>query len=623
MARELRPGRSLVEPGRGAWPIGLALLLLAVSSGCLNVKAREAVFRRSVRDYEEVREAQAAPGDPWSTVLTREGLLQLAERDPAAAAIKLEARLRDRPEADGALALAELSYRAGIARQYRSPDQAIAWLRDAAALASLSIKEPGGTRPELAQEVHNRSMSRLLRLAQSEGKNRIGGWQEVLADHGVVLASPTPDLAPARFSDLALTEDIKVEGMQHLYRNRGLGAPLIAHRRVEPTASPDPLDRFHPHELRLPATALMTPSGTLKDQDWRRHPATLSLLDPFVDHAVYLGGTEVPVAGDRTTPMAVQVSQGSLPTLEMTGLFDSDFKRPGVEAGLYLLRPYQPEKIPVVLVHGLFSSPRAFLQTMNELENDPEIARRYQFWVFLYPTGQPIPTSAAQLRASLNRVRDSLDPNYADHAMDRMVVIGHSMGGILAKMMAQNTALVLWDAAFRRPPQELRATPEVRKLLDEALIFQPMPFVKRLVFIATPHRGSPIADQWFGRTVASFIHRTSEQAEISRQIVEMNGPGLIAPELRRMPLNAIGNLRTDSPILQALVEIPIDPKVPFHSIIPKLGGVMPTDGVVPYHSSHLEKAESEKIVPGDHSSQQDPDVTAELRRILLLHLKAD
>jgi hypothetical protein len=50
---------------------------------------------------------------------------------------------------------------------------------------------------------------------------------------------------------------------------------------------------------------------------------------------------------------------------------------------------------------------------------------------------------------------------------------------------------------------------------------------------------------------------------------------------------------------------------------------MPTDGVVPYRSSHLEKAESEKIVPGDHSSQHDPDVTAELRRILLLHLKAE
>lgn len=408
--------------------------------------------------------------------------------------------------------------------------------------------------------------------------------------------------------------------MQHIYRNNGLGVTLIAHRKVNPSVSPDPLDRFQPRELRLPATAVVTSVGSLKDQSWRRNPATLALLDPFLDRTVKLGEQQVQLAGDRTTPMAVQVAQGSLLNLELTGLFDADFKRPGVKAGLYLLRPYQPGKIPVVLVHGLFSSPRAFLQTMNELENDPEIARRYQFWVFLYPTGQPIPTSALELRASLERVRDQLDPNLADPSMDRMVLIGHSMGGLLVKMMAQNTGLTLWDAAFQRPPMQLKALPETRKFLDESLIFRPMPFVRRVVFIATPHRGSPIADQWFGRTIASLIRRTSEEAEIGRELVELNGRDLIAPELRKMPLNAIGNLRTDSPILKALNEIPIDPRVPYHSIIPQIGGVLPTDGVVEYKSSHIEGAESELIVPGVHSSQQDPDVTAEIRRILKLHL---
>ena len=164
------------------------------------------------------------------------------------------------------------------------------------------------------------------------------------------------------------------------------------------------------------------------------------------------------------------------------------------------------------------------------------------------------------------------------------------------------------------------ASPEVHKVLQDSLIFQPMPFVKRIVFIATPHRGSPIADQWFGRTIASLIRRTTEQAQISQQLVEMNGPDLIAPEFRKMPLNAIGNLRTDSPILKALDEIPINPMVPYHSIIPQIGGLMPTDGVVPYRSSRMEGARSELIVSGTHSAQQNPDVTAEIRRILLLHL---
>lgn len=612
MACEHRRSRSTV------WVISLSLA--ALSTGCAGVKARDSIVRNYLRDRREVREAEANPVNPCAAVFAREGLLELALRDPAQAASRLEDRLRDQPDADGALALAELSYRAGLARQASAPDEAIAWLRDAAALASLSIRESAGSNEREAMKLHNRSLARLIRIAKIEGRHRDGGWQKVLSDRGVVFSSPALDLAPSRFTDVSLVDDVRVQGMQHVYQNDGLGVSLVAHRRVGASQSPDPLDRFHPRELRLASTAVVTPVGGLKGQEWRKNPATLAFLDPFVDHSIHLGNRSVPLAGDLTTPLAEQAALGSLPSLEMTGLFDSDFKRPGVEAGLYLLRPYAPGKIPVVLIHGLFSSPRAFLQTMNELENDPELSRAYQCWVFLYPTGQPIPASALELRTSLVRMRDTLDPNHTDTSMERMVLIGHSMGGLLSKMMAQNTGLTLWDAAFQRPPQNLKASPEARKILDDSLIFKPLPFVTRVIFIATPHRGSPIADQWFGRTIASLIRRTNQQAEISRELVELNGPDLIAPELRRMPLNAIGNLRTDSPILKALDEIPIDPGVPFHSIIPQIGGILASDGVVPYRSSHLEKAESELIVSGVHSSQQDPGVTAELRRILKFHL---
>jgi len=613
---------SRVRPGRSAVVAAAACLVLAASAGCVGVTAREPYLRNALRDRAERRRADEAPADPWARVLAREGLADLAGRDPAAAATILEARISARPEADGALALAELSYRAGIARQPDAPEEAVAWFRDAAALASLSLREPGGSRPDLAVAVHNRAVARLIRIAQDESRRHHRHWPDVLADRGVVLESSTPDLAPRRFSDLLPVEDIRISGMAHVYRNDGLGVPLIAHRRVEPDGSPDPLDRFHPRELRSAATALVVPVGGLAGGAWRRTPATLALFDPFQDRSIRLGDREWPVAGDRTTPRAVQVAEGSPATLEFTGLFDSDFRRPGVEAGLYLLRPYEPGKIPVVLVHGLFSSPRAFLQTMNELENDPEVAARYQFWVFLYPTGLPIPASAHQLRASLLRVREALDPGHADPAMDRLVLIGHSMGGLLAKMMTQDSGLALWDAAFRRPVAELKASPETRKILDESLIFRPLPFVARVVFISTPHRGSPIADQWFGRTIASLIKRTDETGQIIREVVDLNGPDLIAPEFRRAPLNAISNLRTDSPILKALDRIPIDPKIPYHSIIPQLGGVLPTDGLVEYRSSHLDGAASEKLVSGTHSAQQEPDVIQELRRILALHLES-
>ena len=614
----------LTPPGRASRPIRLAsawCLLLGVSVGCVAVKARDPRLGNAIRDIRERHEAAAPPVAPWARVLASEGLVEVAERDPAVASARLEDRLAGRAEADGALTLAELAYRAGLDRLGRDPEAAVAWFRDGAALASLALREPGATRPDLAVQVHNRSAARLIRIAQQAGKSRAGGWRRVLAERGIALGSSIPDLAPARFADLELVEDVRVAGMDHTYRTPGLGVPLVAHRTVEPAGSPDPLDRFHPRELRLAATAVVAPGpGGLLGRAWRRQAATLALFDPFDDRALRLGDREVPLAGDRTTPLALQVAKGSLPTLEFMGLFDSDFRRPGVEAGLYLLRPFQPRKVPVVLVHGLFSSPRAFLQTMNELENDPEVAARYQFWVFLYPTGQPIPASALELRNSLRKVRDALDPDHLDPSIDRMVLVGHSMGGLLAKMMAQDSGLKLWDAAFSRPVDRLRASPETRKLLDDALIYAPLPFVSRVVFIATPHRGSPIADQLFGRTIAGLIQGNSQMARISQELVADNGPTYIAPELRKMPLNAIGNLRTDSPILHALDLTPIDPAIPYHSIIPQVAGALPTDGVVPYRSSHVEGALSEKVVPGTHFSQQDPDVTEELRRILRIHL---
>ena len=594
-------------------------LVWSLVAGCSGVTARVPKIRNAWHDFQERREADQPPGLPSATVLERKQLTDLANRDVAVAATQLEAKLATEPDADGALALAELSYRAGIERQYKQPLEAICWYRDASALAALSLRESGGLRPDRAIEVHNRAVARLVRIAQDESKRTGGEWRQVLETQGIALTSPTPDLAPDRFADLLVIDDLRVEGMQHIYRKEGLGVPLVVHRRVEPE-SPDPLDRFHPRELRSAATAVVTPVGGLTDRAWRHDPISLAFFDPFLDQTIRLGDRTLPLAGDRTTPRVMQVAEGTMPTLELTGLFDSDFRRQGVEAGLYLLRPYEPSKIPVVLVHGLFSSPHSFLQNMNELENDPEIAARYQFWVFLYPTGLPIPSSALHLRNALNNVRNTLDPEHDDQVFDRMVLVGHSMGGLLSKMMVQNTGLTLWNAAFSRPVGELQASPQTRALLVNSLIFRPVPFVSRVVFVATPHRGSPIADQVVGRTIASFVKRTSEMAALSQELVELNGPDLIAPEFRRVPFNAVSNLRTDSPILKALDQIPISSKVPYHSIIPQLGGTLATDGVVEYRSSHLDGVVSETIVSGSHFAMQQPNVTAEVKRILHLHM---
>jgi pimeloyl-ACP methyl ester carboxylesterase len=602
----------------------IACLLAITSAGCVSVTARDTRVRNALADgWERLEVARGLDLSLDSgAVLARQQLLIEAQEDPARAARLLETRLQTQSEPNGALALAELSYHVGVNTQTKAPVGAISWYRDAAVIAAIALGNPAMSHPELAMEIHNRAVARLIRLAQTrrvrtaEDQN----WHAVLEAQNLAVHSSTRYLAAERIGDLRVANDLLVEGMDHVYRSSGLGVPLVAHRFTGEFGPPDVQDQFFPREQRIAVTAVARPGGGLENGDWRRYPPTIELLDPFQTQSVTVGARSTKLGSDRTTPLAIQVARSQLAALEWTGLFDSNFERPGLESGLYMLRPYEQGRIPVVFVHGLASSPRAWVQTINELQNDPSIAARYQFWMFLYPTGQPIPGSADRLRRSLIKVRESFDPNHADIALDRMVLVGHSMGGLLSKMMVQDSKLVLWDAMITIPRDQFKASPQVQQSLDSVLIFRPLPFVARVVFIATPHRGSPIANSGFGQTIAALVRRPAYVAAHIAEIEAMNGPDVISPELRGRAINAIENLRTDSPILGALKDIPIQPGVAYHSIIPLIDGSIGTDGVVEYRSSHLDGAASERIFAGTHLSQQDPSATAELERILREHL---
>jgi len=601
----------------------VVLLLLTASAGCTGVTAREARFRNTVADYRDRIENGHRLSEASAAVLARNGLFSGATVTSAEMARALEAKLQTKPEPDGSLALAELSYQAGLAQGMGT--EALPWYRDAAVLAMMALDDPHGTRPDLAVEIHNHALERLIRMAWTERfYHQKLPWRTTLGQLNLTVGSTTTYLAPERLASVQVASDLRVRGMDNIYRSSGLGVPLVAHRVADPQGAIEPGDQFMPRETRIGATAVVMPGGGLLQGEWRLNPANLLLFDPFQERSIRISANEIPLASDRTTPLAVQVDRGRLATLEWTGLFESSFERPGVETGLYTLRPYERGKIPVVFVHGLVSSPRAFVQTINELENAPEIAARYQFWVFMYPTGLPIPGSASQLREAVIRTRETLDPDHTDPALDRMVFVGHSMGGLLSKMMAQNSGLLLWNATIKHPYQKIQNSPTLQKTVGAALVYQSVPSVRRLVFIATPHRGSPIASDLFGRLVASLVRRndTDMQAAVKAELKAIYGTDVISPDLRRKALNAIGNLRTDSPILEAVDRIPIQSNVPYHSIIPLINGTMNTDGVVQYRSSHLPGAISEKTLAGTHFSQEKPEVTAELHRILLEHLEA-
>ncbi|MGH9843355.1 MAG: esterase/lipase family protein, partial [Blastocatellia bacterium] len=332
---------------------------------------------------------------------------------------------------------------------------------------------------------------------------------------------------------------------------------------------------------------------------------------------------------DPTATLAYQLDKSPLYAMEIAGflsggLFRGQIPRDRAQDGLFMLHPYRPGKIPVALVHGTASSPARWAELVNELEGDPRIRERFQIWVFLYDSGNPIGYSAGLLRAALTATVQELDPDGKDPALRRMVVIGHSQGGLLTKLTAIDSGTRFWDRISSKPIDAIQVGPETRALLQRSAFFTPLPFVERVVFVATPHHGALLASGRIGAIAAWLVTLPVGLFSQAAQAATRSGDEKLIATLRRPP-TAVDNMNPENPGLQILETIPVTPRIPAHSIIavegdgPKEEG---DDGVVAYQSAHIDEAVSELVVRSDHSCQGQPEVIEEIRRILLEHAAA-
>jgi hypothetical protein len=593
------------------------MLASVVSAGA--VRTREAPVRNAVRDGVDRVASHLGVSACAREVLSRHGLLGAARVDPGGAALRLEAALASRPEGEPGvpLALAELWYRAALRQPHHDPVSAVPPLRAAAAAAALALADPDVECCDPAVLVHNDAVARLVRIAQDKHVSAGRPWPLALAGLGVVAAAGDPFVDPGRFAEVVVAGDVQVSGIRHRFRTCGLGVPVIGTRCVDHNHPTETDELFFPGRFRIAATVLAAPGGGLEAAAYRLSPLGLVFHDPFRVGSAWAGGRALPLAADRTTQLALQASQDRLRLQAIRGVIATEFG-PEIDPGLYMLRPYAPGKIPLVFVHGLAATPVAFLQAINEFQNDPVLAARFQFWMFLYPTGRTIVHSAQRFREALGRGEAAYG---SDPAFHRMVIVGHSMGGILTHLVVSDSGREVWDSALNVSPEGLRASPATRARLDQLLFFRPLPYVRRVVFIATPHQGSRVASGVVGRYFSGRVRPPPDQAALIGELEALNGPGVIRDEnFGGASINAIGNLRVDSPLLQAIGRLPVAPGVPYHTIAFQFAGHTPTDLLVPLWSARLDGAASEAIFPGFHLSQESPAALGELRRILLEHL---
>ena len=349
--------------------------------------------------------------------------------------------------------------------------------------------------------------------------------------------------------------------------------------------------------------------------------ASLEFYSGYDDNLLKVKDRRPPLETDTTTPMAYMLETSKIWDFGLGAFLGKDFQ--SIPNGLYLTQPYRPGRIPVVFVHGTFSNPAWWAEMLNTLRGDPILKRRFQFWFFLYNSSAPIVISASDLREALRRKVAQLDPEGKDPALREMVVVGHSQGGLLTKLTVVDTGdslvLILTGKDFDSLglPEEKKA--DVRQLL----VVEPVPEVKRVVFIATPHRGSFLSKQWVRNLIRKLI---TLPIRIVKTTLNLNE--YLTDDVKRMigsseVPTSIDSMSPDNPVLKTLVDTPLAPGVVGHSIIAVKGDGDPTlgdDGVVAYTSAHLDGMESEFIVRSGHSCQGHPFTIEEVRRILLEHL---
>src|SRR5262245_4113125 len=611
--------------------LGLVFFLPILLGACAAPVTVERVDPRSV--HRELTANVLTVGEESGAsriVLDRWDLAERFESDPEGALKQLHAALVGGSAGrDELFALAELSFL--HAEQTGKQDYYLA-----AAVYAYALLFPDGAaeplspvdrRLRVAADLYNRGLTSAFASAdrsvvelRAETRNLPFGTLTIELD------SKWFRWGDRRLVNFVPVAELEVRGLRERYRRAGIGAPLAA-STVAFTLDAKLRD-FVGAGTKVPVTAFLRLDDPRRSLATGRITGTLEIYDGYTTDVVEIDGQRVPLEVEPSAAFAYTLSESAIWDWELRGFLVGDLvkglvvatKLGEARAQLLFMQPYRRGRIPVVFVHGTVSGPGRWADMLNSLENDPWLRTRFQCWFFYYDTGNPVTYSADVLRTSLGLVVEQLDPNGTDAALRQMVIIGHSQGGLLTKMTAIDSGTVLWNTVSNRLLDDLVLRDSTREEFRRTLFLKPLPFVRRVIFIATPHHGSYVAGSWVAQWVAGFGSLPKGFMESFGELVTGNA-GTIALSAGGLP-RSINHMTPGNPFVQALAAIPVAPGITVNSIV-AVKGTRPLekddDGVVKYASAHLADAESELVIHSGHSVHGHPLAIAEVRRILYVH----
>ena len=615
-------------PRRRTWAsvfITIAAFLLA---GCMApIGADRTTTQRAYARVNANALHSGQPGPDTVSILHRLELTELAQDQPDEAVRRLHEKAVASGERDLLYALSEMSFLAGnqIRRSVKpwDPRDARDYYLGSAVYAWLFLfGEAKGEKPDAfdrrfraACDFYNAGLGLALRERRSTNASvqlLSGRRQLPVGEIHVQFQSAGLEAPLEEYNQFLLADLFQVRGLSVRNRSAGLGAPLIAELRPD-----NDLDV----RRASAATVVLRVSGSLSSLAQGSTGATLEMYSSTETNSIIIGQSRVPLEMDLTAPRAYTLNQARIWSTGIA-LFLSPGER--IRSQLILHQPFDPDKIPLVLVHGTFSSPVTWAEMANTLTSDIDIREHYQIWSFLYGSGNPLLYSLSDLRQALTTEVDRLDPRGTNHALRQMVIIGHSQGGLLTKGTAIETGDRIWRMVSTNRLEDLKMDEKERAEIRRTFFLEPLPFVRRVVFIATPHRGSYVSGSFTRRLAQWFVSLPSSVAARTEDLLKLTSGSASAKFLEGRLPTSLDGMSPKNPGLKAMADIPVSPPIKVNSIIAVQGDGdyhQGKDGLVSYESAHVDYAESEFIVRNFHTCLDHPAVIEEVRRILHEHLK--